>query len=228
MWELNYKQSWAPKNWCFGIVVLEKTLESPLDCREIKPVHPKGNQSLVFIGRTDAEAETPIVWPPDVKNWLIGKDPDAGKNWSGRRRGWEDEVVGWHHWLNGHEFEQALGVGDGQGSLVCCNPWDCKRARHNWVTELNGYILSLIQNTSGAFFFSFHLCVKCTKLVFTGDTAEHLSSLYFPSLLPNRTAAFKSIHLSSLQPTSQENCPISIFRDGLDWYKNNSITTSSN
>ena len=107
MWELDYKESWAPKNWCFWTAVLEKTLESPLDCKEIEPVHSKRNQSWIFIGRTDAEAETPILWPPDVKNWRIGKDPDAGKDWRQEERwhGWEDEMVGWHHWLNGYEFE---------------------------------------------------------------------------------------------------------------------------
>ena len=105
MWELDYKESWALKNWCFWAMVLEKTLESPLDCKEIQPVHPKGNQSWIFIGRTDAEAETPILWPPDVKNWLIGKDPDAGNNWRQEEKGMtEDEMVGWHHRLNGHEF----------------------------------------------------------------------------------------------------------------------------
>ena len=106
MWELNYKESWALKNWCFATVVLEKTLESPLDCKEIHPVHPKGDQSWIFIGRTDAEAETPILWPLDAKNWLIWKDPDIGKDWRQEEKGMtEDEMVGWHHWLNGHEFE---------------------------------------------------------------------------------------------------------------------------
>ena len=106
MWELDYKESWTPKNWCFWIVVLEKTLEGPLDCKEIQPVHPKGNQSWVFIGRTDAEAETLILWPPDTKNWLIWKDPDAGEDWRREeKRTTEDEMVGWHHQLNGHEFE---------------------------------------------------------------------------------------------------------------------------
>ena len=106
MWELDYKESWAPKNWCFWTVVLEKTLESPLDCKEIQPVHSKGDQSWIFIGRTNAEAETPKLWPPDVKNWLIWKDPDAGKDWRQEEKGMtEDEIVGWHHWLNGHEFE---------------------------------------------------------------------------------------------------------------------------
>ena len=120
-----HKESWALKNWCFWTVVLEETLESPLDCKEIKLVNPKGNQSWIFTGRTDDEAEVPILWPPDTKNWLIGKDPDAGKDWRQEEKGMtEDEMVGWHHWLNGREFEQAPGVGDGQGSLVCCRPWE--------------------------------------------------------------------------------------------------------
>ena len=105
MWELDYKESWVQKNWCLWAVVLEKTLESPLDCKEIQPVHPKGNQSWVFIERTDVEAETPILWPPDVKRWLIWKDPDVGKDWGQEEKGMtEDEMVGWHHQLNGHEF----------------------------------------------------------------------------------------------------------------------------
>ena len=121
MWELNSKESWVLKNWCFWTVVLEKALESPLDCKEIKPVNPKGNQSWIFIGRTDAEMEAPILWPPDARNWLTGKDPDAGKDWRREEKGTtEHEMVGWHHWLDGHELEQALGVGDGQGSLACC------------------------------------------------------------------------------------------------------------
>ena len=121
MWELDYKESWVQKNWCFWTVVLEKTLESPLNCKEIQPFHPKGNQSWIFIGRTDAEAETPILWPPDAKSWLIWKDPDAGKDWGQEEKGMtEDEMVGWHHRLNGHGFGWTPGVGDGQGGLVCC------------------------------------------------------------------------------------------------------------
>ena len=125
----------------FWTVVLEKALESPSDCKEIQPVHPKGKQSWIFIGKTDAKAETPILWPPDGKNWLTGKDPDAGKDWRQKDKGTtEDEIVGWHHWLDGHEFEQALGVGDGQGSLACCSPWGGKESdmtdRLNW-TEHN-------------------------------------------------------------------------------------------
>jgi len=133
-WELDYKESWQPKNWCFCVMVLEKTLESPVDSKEIQPFHPKGNQPWIFIGRTDAEeAETPILWSPDVKNWLIGKDPGAGKDWGQEEKGMtEDEMVGWHHRLHGHEFEQALGVGDGERGLGYCSPWDC-RVRHDWV-----------------------------------------------------------------------------------------------
>ena len=123
MWELDCKESWALKNWCFWTVVL-KTLESPLDCKEIQPVHPKGGQSWVFIGRTDAKAETPILWPPDGKNQFIWKDPDAGEDWRWEAKGTtEDEMVWWHHQLDGHEFEQAPGVGDEQESLACCSLW---------------------------------------------------------------------------------------------------------
>jgi len=129
MWKLDYTESWALRNWCFWNVVLEKTLESPLECKEIQPVNPKGNQSWIFIGRTDAEAETPILWPPDAKNWLIQKDPDAGKDWRQEEKGMaEDEMVGWHHQLDGHEFEQAPGVCDAQGSLACCSPWGHKES----------------------------------------------------------------------------------------------------
>ena len=119
MWELNYKESWVPKYWCVWTVVMEKTLESPLDCKEIQPVHPKGNQSWIFIGRTDAEAETPILWPPDAKNWLFGKDPDSGKDWKQEKGMTEDEMVEWHHRLDEHESELTLWVGDGQGGLAC-------------------------------------------------------------------------------------------------------------
>ena len=137
MWELDYKESWLPKNWCFWTVVLEKTFESPLDSEEIQPAHPKGNQSWILIGRTNAEAETPMLWPPDAKNWLIGKDSDAGKDWRREEKGTtEDEMVGWHHWLNGHEFEQTLEVGDGQGSLALQST-GLQRVGHDWVTELN-------------------------------------------------------------------------------------------
>ena len=141
MWELDYKESWAPKNWCFWSVVLKTTLESPLDCKEIQPVHPKGNQPWVFISRTDVEAETPILWPPDAKSWLIWKDPDAGKDWRQKEKGTtQDEVVGWHQWLNGHGFGYTPVVGDGQGGLMCCSSWCSKESDTtkwlNW-TEIN-------------------------------------------------------------------------------------------
>ena len=140
MWELDYKESWAPKIWCFLTVVLEKTLESPLDCKDTQPVNPEENQYWIFIGSTNAEADTPILCPPDVKNWLIGKGPDAGKDWRWERKGMtEDEMVGCHHRLNGHEFEQAPGVSDGQGSLVCCSPWGCKESdTTEWLSWLKG------------------------------------------------------------------------------------------
>ena len=139
MWELDYKESWALKNWCFWTMVLEETLENSLDCKEIQPVNPKGNQSWIIIGRTDAEA--PIIWPPDAKNWLIGKDPGTGTDWRQEETGMtEDEMIGWHHRLDGHEVEQALGLGDGQGSLACCRPLGHKELdrteRLNW--KLNG------------------------------------------------------------------------------------------
>ena len=145
VWELDYKESWAPKNWCFWTVVLEKTLESLLDCKEIQPVHPQGDQSWVFIGRTNVEAEAPIVWPPDAKNWLIWKDPDAGKDWRQEEKGTtEGEMVRWHHWLNRHEFGQTPAVGDGQGGLACCGSWGHKELDTtkwlNW-TELNKHHL---------------------------------------------------------------------------------------
>ena len=209
MWELDHKEGWVPKNWCFPAVVLEKTLESPLtarrsnlsnikeispeyslegrmlkllwrrlsteelillncgvgedsweslDCKETKSVNPRGNPSWIFIGRTAADAETPILWPPDAKNWLIGKDPDAGKDWRQEEKGTtEDEMAGWHHWLNGHEFEQVLGVGDGQGSLACCSPWGHKESdmteQLNWteqvicpVVQLLSHMIVLFQN----------------------------------------------------------------------------------
>ena len=141
MWELDYKESWVLKNECFWTVVLEKTLESPLESKEIQPVRPKRNQSWMFIyGRTDVEAEAPILWPPDAKSWLIWKDPDAGKDWGQEEKGTtEDEMVGWHHWFNGHGFRWTLGV-DGQGGLMYCSSWGSKESDTtewlNW-TQLN-------------------------------------------------------------------------------------------
>ena len=137
MWELDCGESWAMKNGWFWTVVLEKTLESPLDCKEIQPVHSKGDQSWVFFGRIDSKAETPVLRPPHAKTWLTGKDSDAGRDWEQEeKRTTEDEMAGWHHQLDGREFEWTPGVGDGQGGLVCCNSWGC-RVRHDWATELN-------------------------------------------------------------------------------------------
>ena len=129
MWELNCEERWMPKNWCFWTLVLEKTLESPLDSKEIQPVHPKGNESCIFIGRTDVETETPVLWPPDATSWLIWKDPDTGKDWRWEEKGIaEKEMVGWHHWLNGHEFEKTPRDSEREGSLVCYNPWGNKES----------------------------------------------------------------------------------------------------
>ena len=149
MWELDYKESWALKNGCFWTVVLEKTLESPLDCKEVQPVHPKEDQSWVFIGRNDTEAETPVLWPPHAKSCLIGKDSDAGRDW-GQEEKWmtEDEMVGWHHRLNGHEFEWTSGVGDGQGGLAC---WDSRGHKESDTTEQ--------LNWTDAYLFIINMCV---------------------------------------------------------------------
>ena len=143
MWELDHKGYWVLKNWCFQTVVLEKTFESPLQSKEIKPVNPKGNQSWIFIGMTDDKAEAPILWPSDAKNQLIGKDPDAGKDWGQEEKGrTEDEMVRWHHWLNGHEFEQALGDGEVLGGLAFCSPWS--RRKSDTTEWLNDYEAALI------------------------------------------------------------------------------------
>ena len=153
MWELEHKESWAPKNWCFWTVVLEKNLESPLDCKEIQPLRPKGDQSLVFIGRTDAEVEIPILWPRDVNSWFTEKDPDAWKNWRQEEKGTtEDDTGGWHCWLDGHEFEQAPGVGDGKGVLACCSPWGCKKLditeQLNW-RQMKVCVVGVVEQRSG-------------------------------------------------------------------------------
>ena len=138
MWELDCEESWAPKNWCFWTVVLKKTLESPLDCKGIQPVHSEGDQPWDFFGRNGAKAETAVLWPPHVKSWLIGKDSDAGRDWGQEEKGTtEDEMAGCHHWLDGCESEWTLGVGDGQGGLVCCDSWGRKESdtteRLNWT-----------------------------------------------------------------------------------------------
>ena len=144
MWELDYKESWTVKNWCFWTVVLEKTLESPLDCRAIKPVSPKGNQSWIVFGRTDAEAEAPILWPSDAKSQLIGKDP--GNDWRREKKGTtEAEMVGWYHWLNGHESKWTLGDNEGQGSLACCSQWRHKESDTTEWLNNNNFVLRYSQ-----------------------------------------------------------------------------------
>jgi len=150
MWELDCEESSAPKNWCFWTVVLEKIPESPLDCKELKPVHPKGDQSWGFIGRTDVEAEIPILWPPHAKSWLIWKGPDAGKDWGQEAKGTtEDEMVGWHQWLDGHGFVWTPGVGDGQGGLACCNSWSRKELDR--TERLNWYWFFLVGSSPSGF-----------------------------------------------------------------------------
>ena len=188
MWELDCEESWVLKNWCFWTVVLEKTLESSLDCKEIQPVYPKGDQSWVFIGRADANAEIPILWPPHAKSWLIGKDPDAGRDWGQEEKGMtEDEVVGWHHQLDGYEFGWTRGVGDGQGGLMYYNSWGHKELdmteRLNW-TKLKGYRGALFLPPSDVYVWSFlYLFYNLIKLYYTkalsnqaGPQIEFLSS----------------------------------------------------
>ena len=161
--ELACKESWVLKNWCFQTVVLEKSLESPLDFKEIQPIHPKGNQSWVLIGKTDVEAEAPTLWWPDVKSWLIGKDPDAEKDWGQEEKGMtEDEMVGWHHRLDGRESEWTPGVGDAQGGLACCGSWGHKDSDTtewlNW-TELNSKTGCIFQSVCVFLNFFHHLIV---------------------------------------------------------------------
>ena len=151
MWELDWEENWALKNWCFWSVVLEKTLESPLDCKEIQPVHSERDQPWVFFGRNDAKAETPVLWPPHAKSWLIGKDSDAGRAWGQEEKGTtEDERAGWHHQLNGREFEWTPGVGDGQGGLACCDSWGCKESdMTEWLNLRPQILLCVLTKIQG-------------------------------------------------------------------------------
>ena len=203
MWELDCKESWAPKNWCFWTVVLEKTLESPLDCKEIQLVHPRGNQSWIFIGRTDAEAETPILWSPDAKRWLTGKDPDAGKDWRREEKGMtEDEMVGWHHCFYGHESEQAPEVGDGQGSLACCSPWGLKESdpteQMSWAERIHYCRFCTLQSLLPVY----HLYGRCscsvTKSWWLFETT--------------RTAACQAPRLPLPLRACSNSCPLSWWR----------------
>ena len=195
MWELDCEESWAPKNWCFWTVVLEKTLESPLDCKEIQPVLPKGDQSWVFIWRTDVEAETPIVWPLDVKSWFIGKDPNAGKDWGQEEKGMTEGEIGWHHQLNGHEFGCTLGVGDGQGSLACCSPWGLKESD---MTEW-------LNNNHFPLFFAFSLkwSESLSHSVMSDSLQPH--GLYIPWNSPGQNTGVGSLSLP--QPKDQTQVP---------------------
>ena len=191
MWELDCKESWEPKNWCFWTVVLEKTLESPLDCKEIQPVHSKGDQSWVFIGRTDVEAETLIFWPPDAKSWLIWKDRDAGKDWRQEEKGtMEDEMVGWHHQLNGHGFG---GVGDGQGGLACCSSWGCNKSdtteQLNWTEPLRKRSYSFFKKWKWNF-------LSCVQLFATPWTAARQASLS----ITNSQSLLKLMSIESVMP----------------------------
>ena len=168
MWELDCEESWAPKNWCFWAVVLEKTLDSLLDCMEMQPVHSKGDQSWVFIGRTDAEAETPVLWLLDMKSWLIGKDSDAGRDWGQDNR---VEMAGWHHQLDGHESEWTPGVGDGQGGLECCDSWGRKESdtteQLNWTeSSLNFSFFPIIPNRIYIVGMYLNLLLICTNKYF--------------------------------------------------------------
>ena len=185
MWELDYKESWAPKNWCFWTVVL-KTLESPLDCKEIQPIHPKGDQLWVFIGRTDVEAETPILWPPDAKSGHIGKDPDAGKAWGHEEKGTtEDEMVGWHHWLDGNGFGWPPGVGDGQGGLrAVVHGVPRSRTRLSDWTELNFCITCQSCSTGSSSFTYGHLPAWSIRNQQPSSLISHPPSTHIPVFFP--------------------------------------------
>ena len=169
IWKLDHNNDWAVKNWCLQTVMLQKTLESPLDSKEIKPVHPKGNQPWIFFRRNDAEAEAPILWPPDGKSQLIGKDPDAGKDWGQEEKGMtEGEMVGWHYQLNGHEFAQTPGIGEGQESLACCSPWGQKESdMTEWMSSPWKCLISspALFSTSGFLQSFFKILLKMLLLI---------------------------------------------------------------
>ena len=175
MWELDCEEGWVPKNWCFRTVALEKTLESPLDCKEIQPVHPKGYQCWIFIGRTDVEAETPILWPPDVKSWLIGKNPDAGRDWGQEEKGTtEDEMAGWHHWLDGQVWVNS-GSWWWTGRPGVLRFMGSQRVRHDWATELNWWIL----REHSHLVYCFVQLFSCVWLFATPWTVARQASLSF-------------------------------------------------
>jgi len=186
MWELDCEEGWEMKNWCFWTVVLEKTLESPLDCKEIQPVHSEEDQPWDFFGRNDAKTETPVLCPPHVKSWLIGKDSDAGRDWGQEEKGTtEDEMARWHHWLNGRESEWTPGVGDGQGGLACCDSWGPKES--DTTERLNWTELKLIFKTELVYFWkNKKKSVKYLKIIINGNYCHNLSrkiSVYFSTNL---------------------------------------------
>ena len=194
MWELDCEESWVPKNWCFWTVVLEKTLESPLDCQEVQPVHSKGDQPWVFFGRNDAKAEIPVLWPPHTKSWLIGKDSDAGRDWWQEEKGMtEDEMAGWHHQLHGHVFEWTPGVGDGQGGLVCCDLWGHKELdtteRLKW-TELILLSQILVIN----FLIIFHLAPRSSRQAMNSVYNCTSGHLFSQANWKTRCSAWNSAH----------------------------------
>ena len=177
MWELDCEEGWALKNWCFWTVVLEKTLESPLDCKTIQPVHSEGDQPWDFFGRNDAKAETPVLWPPHGKSWLIGKNSDAGRDWGQEEKGMtEDEMSGWHHWLDGRESEWTPGVGDGQGDLESCDSWGCTEL--DTTEQLIWSLLSLLV----VFSLLLYILASCCNLFFfhwkKKDAITLTSSIY--------------------------------------------------
>ena len=193
MWELDYKEGWAPKNWCFWTVVLEKTLENPLVCKEIQPLHSKGDQSWVFTGRTDSEAEIPILWPPHAKSWLIGKDSDAGRDWGQEEKGTtEDEVAGWHHRLDGHEFEWTPRVGDGQGGPACCDSWDSKESDMtewlNWTErgpDLHIFVISWPHRPLNPWFSFLFVIVILGLQIIRIQIKSYKTALYNTAWLPS-------------------------------------------
>ena len=223
MWELDYEESWAPKNWCFWTVVLEKTPESPLDCKEIQPVHPKGDQSWVFIGGTDAEAETLILWPPDAESWFIWKDPNAGKDWGQEEKGMtEDEMIGWHHWHSGHGFGCTQGVGDGQGGLAYCRSWSCKKLdmteQLNWTLS-TCTILIRVYNYFIAQIFSFVPCVS------SPSSYEYRSGLPTIDISENNMGEFaweywrKMVRMLGNANIKEEWCRAARWKSPLGWWQ---------
>ena len=205
LWELYCEESRLLDNWCLQTVMLEKTPESPLDSK-IKPINPKGNKPWIFIGRTDAEAEAPVFWPPSVKSWLIGKDTDAGIDWGQEEKGMtEDEMVGWHHWLSRREFEQAPGVGDGQGNLECCSPWDHKES--DSTERVNN-------NMSPIFLFISWIVVLSIN--------ESLVSVQLLSLVQLFVTLWTAVHLASLSITNSQSL-VKLMSMGLEMPSNHFI-----